>query len=44
MDKHSLKLIDNLSWKRWNKLNVGAGFSVDRLLKKPSALTSGVKL
>lgn len=43
MDKHSLKSIDKLSWQRWNKRDVGVGFSDDRILLNSSALISGVK-
>ncbi len=42
MDKQSLKRIDNLSWLRWHKQAVGTGFSVERILKNPTALISGV--
>ncbi len=42
MDKQSLQRIDNLSWLRWHKQAVGGGFSVECILKNPTALTSGV--
>ncbi len=43
MDKQSLKSIDHLSWQRWRKQGLGAGFTTERLLKKPAALLSGME-
>lgn len=43
MDKQSLKSIDHLSWQRWRKQRLGAGFTTERLLKKPTALLSGME-
>ncbi len=43
MDKQSLKQIDQLSWQRWRKQSIGAGFTVERVLKHPTSLISGVK-
>ena len=44
IDKKSLNSIDKLARKRWNKRRVGPGFTPERILKKPAALTSGVNL
>ena len=43
IDKQSLKSIDKLSWQRWHKRDAGSGFTADRILKTPMALTSGVE-
>lgn len=44
IDKKSLKLVDKLARKRWNKREVGPGFTLERILKNPKALVSGVEL
>lgn len=43
IDKQSLKSIDKLSWQRWHKRDAGSGFTADRILKNPIALTSGME-
>jgi hypothetical protein len=42
MDKQSLKSIDSLSWQRWRKQGLGAGFTTERILKNPTAVVSGM--